>query len=82
MRATVEPSASSVEEIANLAGVHGGVGVRARVYAYPSARGTRHEIVLEANGERAIIDVPRGESPRSLAERAMTIFADSVAVRG
>ncbi|HTE49786.1 MAG TPA: hypothetical protein VK698_02850 [Kofleriaceae bacterium] len=41
----------------------------------------RHEIALEASGYRAVVDVPRGGNPRSLAESAMSIFGDSVAAR-
>jgi hypothetical protein len=81
MRATFEPSESSVEQVAEIAGVHGGVEVRARFYALRSSKGTRHEISLEASGQRAVVDVPRGGNPRSLAESAMSIFADSVAAR-
>lgn len=81
MGATLEPSESSVEQVAEIAGVHGGVEVRARFYAHRSSRGMRHEIRLEASGHRAVVDVPRGGNPRSLAERAMSIFADSVAAR-
>jgi hypothetical protein len=81
MGATLEPSESSVEQVAEIAGVHGGVEVRARFYALRSSRGTRHEIALEASGHRAVVDVPRGGNPRSLAERAMSIFADSLAAR-
>jgi len=81
MGATLEPSESSVEQVAEIAGVHGGVEVRARFYALRSSKGTRHEISLEASGQRAVVDVPRGGNPRLLAERAMSIFADSMAAR-
>ena len=81
MEATLEPSESSVEQVAEIAGVHGGVEVRARFYTHRSSRGMRHEITLEASGQRAVVDVPRGGNPRSLAERAMSIFADSLAAR-
>lgn len=81
MGATFEPSESSVEQVAEIAGVHGGVEVRARFYALRSSRGTRHEISLEASGQRAVVDVPRGGNARLLAERAMSIFADSMAAR-
>ena len=81
MEATFEPSESSVEQVAEIAGVHGGVEVRARFYALRSSKGTRHEISLEASGQRAVVDVPRGGNPRLLAERAMSIFADSMAAR-
>jgi hypothetical protein len=81
MGATFEPSESSVEQVAEIAGVHGGVEVRAVFYALRSSRGMRHEIALEANGYRAVVDVPRGGNPRSFAERAMAIFAESVVAR-
>ena len=81
MGATFEPAESSVEQVAEIAGVHGGVEVRARFYALRSSRGTRHEIALEASGQRAVVDVPRGNNPQSLAERAMSIFGLSVAAR-
>ncbi len=82
MGATFEPSESSVEQVAEIAGVHGGVEVRARFYARRSSRGTRHEIALEASGYHAVVDVPRGGNLKSIAERAMSIFADSLAARG
>ncbi len=81
MGAPFEASEGPVEQVAELAGVHGGVEVRARCYAHHSPRGTRHEIALEASGQRAVVDVPRGGNPESIAERAMSIFADSVAAR-
>jgi hypothetical protein len=81
MGAIPEPSESSVEQVAEIAGVHGGVEVRARFYARRSSKGTRHEITLEASGYRAVVDVPRGGNLRSIAERAMSIFADSISAR-
>jgi hypothetical protein len=81
MEATFEPSESSVEEVAEIAGVHGGVEVRARFYTHRSSRGMRLEIALEASGQRAVVDVPCDGNLQSLAERAMSIFADSVAAR-
>jgi len=81
MAATFELSESSVEELAEIAGVHGGVEVRARFHVFESPKGIRHEIVLEARGHRAVVDVPRGGDPHSFAESAMAIFGHSIAAR-
>jgi len=81
MEAKFEASDSSVEQFEEIAGVHGGVEVRARFHVLNSSRGTRHEIVLEARGYCAVVDVPRGGDPRSEAERAMSVFGHSVAAR-
>jgi len=59
---------------------HKGLLVVARCYSVPLGRGERFEVLLEGDGQRAVVDIP-AEAQRDLAERiavAIDMFAAAI----
>ena len=81
MGATVRASESLLEQVAEISVIAGGVEVRGRCIAIGEGPRLRHEVLLEAGEQRAVVDVPRGTDPRALLRRATEIFSESLAAR-
>jgi hypothetical protein len=81
MGATVRAAESHLEQVAEISVTVGGIEVRGRCNAIGEGPRLRHEVLLEAGVERAVVDVPRGADPEAMLHRAVELFSESLAAR-
>ncbi|HLU67328.1 MAG TPA: hypothetical protein VKZ63_13680 [Kofleriaceae bacterium] len=71
----------NLEQVADITAISRGIPVRGRCVRIGDLARHRHEILLEAGLDRAIVDVPPGRDPHALLLRALELFSESLAAR-